>query len=102
MYRYCTKEDEGLTEGAYCSCTAGTGMKFMHVFFNSHLSMQHNHGLTRTVLCLEKKMMSKIVKAHQEVRDLVLLFQGIPEQIPMQMKMTFCRQSGYEIYACFF
>jgi hypothetical protein len=37
-------------------------------------------------------MMSKIVKAHQEVRDLVLLFQGIPEQIPMQMKMTFCRQ----------
>jgi hypothetical protein len=23
MYRYCTKEDDGLTEGAYCSCTAG-------------------------------------------------------------------------------
>jgi hypothetical protein len=22
MYRYCTKEDDGLTEGAYCSCTA--------------------------------------------------------------------------------
>jgi hypothetical protein len=21
--RYCTKEDDGLTEGAYCSCTAG-------------------------------------------------------------------------------
>jgi hypothetical protein len=38
-------------------------------------------------------MVSKIVKAHQEVRDLVLLFQGIPEQIPMEMKMTFCRQS---------
>ena len=38
-------------------------------------------------------MVSKIVKAHQEVRDLVLLFQGIPEQIPMEMKTTFCRQS---------
>ena len=23
MYRYCTKEDDGLTERAYCSCTAG-------------------------------------------------------------------------------
>jgi hypothetical protein len=23
MYRYCAKEDDGLTEGAYCSCTAG-------------------------------------------------------------------------------
>ena len=23
MYRYCTKEDDDLTEGAYCSCTAG-------------------------------------------------------------------------------
>jgi hypothetical protein len=23
MYRYCTKEDDGLTEGAYYSCTAG-------------------------------------------------------------------------------
>ena len=23
MYKYCTKEDDGLTEGAYCSCTAG-------------------------------------------------------------------------------
>jgi hypothetical protein len=23
MYIYCTKEDDGLTEGAYCSCTAG-------------------------------------------------------------------------------
>ena len=26
MYRYCTKEDDGLTEGAYCSCTAGYEM----------------------------------------------------------------------------
>jgi hypothetical protein len=23
MHRYCAKEDDGLTEGAYCSCTAG-------------------------------------------------------------------------------
>ena len=23
MYIYCAKEDDGLTEGAYCSCTAG-------------------------------------------------------------------------------
>ena len=23
MYRYCVKEDDGLTEGAHCSCTAG-------------------------------------------------------------------------------
>jgi hypothetical protein len=26
MYRYCAKEDDGLTEGAYCSCTAGSEM----------------------------------------------------------------------------
>jgi hypothetical protein len=23
MYRYCAKKDDGLTEGAYCSSTAG-------------------------------------------------------------------------------
>jgi predicted nucleic acid-binding Zn finger protein len=26
MYIYCAKEDDGLTEGAYCSCTAGYGI----------------------------------------------------------------------------
>jgi hypothetical protein len=32
MYRYCAKEDDGLTEGAYI-VFALQGMKFMHVFF---------------------------------------------------------------------
>jgi hypothetical protein len=45
MYRYCTKEDDGLTEGAYCSCTAGTGMKFMHVDFVFRKYASCNHPL---------------------------------------------------------
>ena len=32
-YRYCTKEDDGLTEGAYCSCT--TGYEIYACFFYS-------------------------------------------------------------------
>ena len=34
MYRYCAKEDDGLTEGAYCSCTAGYEI-YACFFFNS-------------------------------------------------------------------
>ena len=33
LYRYCTKEDDGLTEGAYCSCT--TGYEIYACFFYS-------------------------------------------------------------------
>jgi hypothetical protein len=61
MYRYCAKEDDGLTEGAYCSCTAGYEIYACQPYSLSacHLSMLHHHGLTRTALCLSKNLVAK-------------------------------------------
>ena len=158
MYRYCTKEDDGLTEGAYCSCTAGYeiyacfslfsilclcsartissfcqtitffGAISIHcgdrhpvsVMMNTlflkciscccstsslgsmppatthlkifrpgqpyrlsacHLSMQHNHGLTRTVLCLKNCIPSimfiKPTRIHLKPNEGSLKFQSL-------------------------
>ena len=40
MYRYCVKEDDGLTEGAYCSCTAGYDIYACFFFILYIVSMQ--------------------------------------------------------------
>jgi hypothetical protein len=44
MYWYCTKEDDGLTEGAYCSCTAGYEMYACFFLFSISCLCSANSG----------------------------------------------------------
>jgi hypothetical protein len=52
MYRYCTKEDDGLTEGAYCSCTAGYEIYACFFFMGRHpVSVMMNTLFLKYISC---------------------------------------------------
>jgi hypothetical protein len=61
MYRYCAKEDDGLTEGAYCSCTAGHTMIMFIKPTRINLKGICNSTLTQNVVVASLVVLQNII-----------------------------------------